>query len=218
MESSLRCWTAGRQLAEKECFCQRHQHDRLSCSCRCALIGVPCCLGMLSIFSTFDNILKLTISPQAKRAETDPRQGTPMRAHLQPPEFWSLLGKRPSKRDQAVDGRSGDAKHGKGQMGSARMGSLQMSCFVDRGICWVFLFTYFYLPKSARAYEYLFPQSVKIVTFAAAPLVLTPFVRNQETLNQTQGHAQKEAVLTDRKQLSSKQIPDARTCSKISHV
>ena len=31
---------------------------------------------MLCIFSTFDNMLKLTISPQAKRAETDPRQGT----------------------------------------------------------------------------------------------------------------------------------------------
>ena len=51
-------------------------------SCRCALIGVPCRHRMLSIFSTFD-MLKLTISPQAKRAETDPRQGTPTRAHLQ---------------------------------------------------------------------------------------------------------------------------------------
>ena len=41
----------------------------------------------------------------------------------------------------------------------------------------MFPFAYFYLPKSARAY--LFPQSVKLVTFAAAPLVLTPFVRNR---------------------------------------
>ena len=57
-------------------------------SWRCALIGVPCRLRMLSIFSTFDNMLKLTMSPQAKRAETDPRQGTPTRAHLQPPELW----------------------------------------------------------------------------------------------------------------------------------
>ena len=48
----------------------------LSGSCRCALIGVPCRLRTLSIFSTFDNMLKLTVSPQAKRAETDPRQGT----------------------------------------------------------------------------------------------------------------------------------------------
>ena len=41
----------------------------------------------------------------------------------------------------------------------------------DRGICLVLPLTYFYLPKSARAY--LFPQS-------AAPLVLTPFIRNQD--------------------------------------
>ena len=42
--------------------------------------------------------------------------------------------------------------------------------FFDRDL------TYFHLPKSARAY--LFPQSVKIVAFAAAPLVLTRFVPN----------------------------------------
>ena len=36
--------------------------------------------------------------------------------------------------------------------------------------------TYFYLPKSARAY--LFPNLSKLVAFAAAPLLLTPFVRN----------------------------------------
>ena len=49
--------------------------------------------------------------------------------------------------------------------------------FFDRGTFWVLPLTYSYLPKSARAY--LFPQSVKFITFAAAPLVLTPFVRNQ---------------------------------------
>ena len=48
---------------------------------------MPCCLRMPSIFSTFDNRLKLTISLQAKRAETEPRQGTPTRAHLQPPDY-----------------------------------------------------------------------------------------------------------------------------------
>ena len=69
------------------------------------------------------------------------------------------------------------AKFGKGQMGSALMGSLQISCFFDRGTFLVLSLTYFYLPESARAY--LFPQSVKIITFAAAPLVLTPFARNQ---------------------------------------
>ena len=48
--------------------------------------------------------------------------------------------------------------------------------FFDKGTCWV-LVTYFYIPKSARAY--LFPNLTKLITFAAAPLVLTPFVRNQ---------------------------------------
>ena len=38
-------------------------------------MGVPCRLRMLSIFGPSDNILKLTISPQAKRAETDPPPG-----------------------------------------------------------------------------------------------------------------------------------------------
>ena len=33
--------------------------------CRCALTGVPCRLRMLSIFGTFDNMLKLTTSPEA---------------------------------------------------------------------------------------------------------------------------------------------------------
>ena len=42
---------------------------------------------------------------------------------------------------------------------------------------WVLPLTYFDLPQSARAH--IFPQSVKRNYFAAAPLVLTPFVRNQ---------------------------------------
>ena len=60
-------------------------------SCWCALIGVPCRLRMLSTLSTFDNMLTPTISPHAKRAETDPRQGTPTRAHLQPLELLMTL-------------------------------------------------------------------------------------------------------------------------------
>ena len=53
----------------------------------CALIGVPCRIRMLSIFSTSDNMSKLAISPRAKRAEIDPCQGAPTRARLQPPDF-----------------------------------------------------------------------------------------------------------------------------------
>ena len=70
---------------------------------------------------------------------------------------------------------------GKGQMGSALMGSLK-NMFFDRGTSWVLPLTYFYLPKSARAY--LFPQSVEFSTFAVAPLVLSPFVRNQQQRRQ----------------------------------
>ena len=38
---------------------------------------MPCRLRVLGIFGTSDSVLKLTRSPQAKRAESDPRQGTP---------------------------------------------------------------------------------------------------------------------------------------------
>ena len=49
--------------------------------------------------------------------------------------------------------------------------------FFDGGTFWVLPLTFFYIPKSARAY--LFPKSVKSITCAAAPLVLTPFVRSR---------------------------------------
>ena len=49
--------------------------------------------------------------------------------------------------------------------------------FFDRGTFWVLPLTCFCLPKSARAY--IFPQSDKINYFCSAPLVVTPFVRNQ---------------------------------------
>ena len=50
--------------------------------------------------------------------------------------------------------------------------------FFDRGTFWVLPLSYFYTPRSARAR--LFPQpDNKNITFAAAPFVLTPFVRNQ---------------------------------------
>ena len=49
---------------------------------RCALIGVPCRLRRLSLFSTFTNMLLTNKCPQANHAETDPRHGTPTRAHF----------------------------------------------------------------------------------------------------------------------------------------
>ena len=48
----------------------------------------------------------------------------------------------------------------------------------DRGTFGVLPLTYFDLPKSARAY--FFPNMSKSITFAAAPSVLTPFVRDQQ--------------------------------------
>ena len=63
-------------------------------------------------------------------------------------------------------------------MGSALTGSLQIPCLLTEGPFGVFSLTYCCLPKSATAY--LFPQSVKVhYLFAAAPLALTPVVRNQ---------------------------------------
>ena len=49
------------------------------------------------------------------------------------------------------------------------------TCFLTEELFGVLPFTYVCLPKSVRVY--LFPQFDKNITFAAAPLVLTPFVR-----------------------------------------
>ena len=49
--------------------------------------------------------------------------------------------------------------------------------FFDRGTFWVLPLTYFYIPKvPGRTF---LPNLSKFITFAAAPLALTPFVRNQ---------------------------------------
>ena len=51
----------------------------------------------------------------------------------------------------------------------------------DRGTFWVLPLTYFYLPKKVPGRTF-FPNLSKYITFAAAPSVLTPFVRNQGPL------------------------------------
>ena len=56
---------------------------------------------------------------------------------------------------------------GKGQLGSALMGSLQIACLLTEGPFGYSRLTYFYLPRSARAY--LFPQSVKTHYFLQRP-------------------------------------------------
>ena len=60
----------------------------------------------------------------------------------------------------------------------------------DRGTFSVFLLTYFYISKSARAY--FFPNLSQFITFAAAPLVLTPFVRNQDATQQLPSRGSKK--------------------------
>ena len=57
----------------------------LVCHRRCAMVSQKA-----QHFQHFDDMLKLTISPQAKRAETDPRHGTPMMAHFRLPEKEAL--------------------------------------------------------------------------------------------------------------------------------
>ena len=75
-------------------------------------------------------------------------------------------------------------------MGSALMGSLQISMWFDRGTFWVLPLTYFCLPKGARTYLF-FHNLSKLMTFAAAPLVLTPFVRNRRPIDDLIGRARR---------------------------
>ena len=49
--------------------------------------------------------------------------------------------------------------------------------FFDRGAFWAALFTYFCLPKVPRRTSFL--NLSTFITFAAAPVALSPFVRNQ---------------------------------------
>ena len=72
---------------------------------------------------------------------------------------------------------------GKGQMGSALMGSLQFFMFFDRGSFGYS--TYFYLPRSARAY--LFPHSVKIRYLCGGPISVDPIRPQPRTTSSRTG-------------------------------
>ena len=50
---------------------------------------------------------------------------------------------------------------------------------LTEGLLEVLPLTYYYLPESARAYLCYPIYQTSLIIFAAAPLVLTPFVRNQ---------------------------------------
>ena len=60
----------------------------------------------------------------------------------------------------------------KGTNGISTNGVTANFIFFERGTIWVLLLTYFYLPKSARAY--LFPHSVKIHYFCSGPISVDP--------------------------------------------
>ena len=75
----------------------------------------------------------------------------------------------------AIDARlssSSAARSRKGTNGVSTNGVTANFMFFDRGTFWVLPLTYFYLPKSARAY--LFPQSVKIHYFCSGPISVDP--------------------------------------------
>ena len=65
----------------------------------------------------------------------------------------------------------------KGTNGVSTHGVAADIMIFDRGTFWVLTLTYFYLPKVPGRTS--FPNLSKLITFAAAPLVLTPFVRDQ---------------------------------------
>ena len=67
---------------------------------------------------------------------------------------------------------------GEGQMGSALIWVTANFMLFDRGTFWVLPLTCFYLSTKVPGHTF-FPNRSKIITFAAAPLGLTPFVRNQ---------------------------------------
>ena len=70
-----------------------------------------------------------------------------------------------------------DHKHNS-EMGSALMGSLQMFMLSDSGTFWILPLTYFWLPKSARAY--LFPQPVNThMTLGSGPESVAPVCPQQ---------------------------------------
>ena len=70
-----------------------------------------------------------------------------------------------------------DAPVGKGQIGSALMGSLLIVCFLTDFLGTPVNLLVIFPKVPGRTF---FHNLTKLITFAAAPLVLTPFVRNQD--------------------------------------
>ena len=89
------------------------------------------------------------------------------------PSGWPVGAAATSALDETETEKRASA-FGKGRMGSALMASLQISCFLTDFLGTPGLpFTYFYLPKSARAYR---PQSVRIhyLRQCSGPIIVEP--------------------------------------------
>ena len=110
-------------------------------------------LLLLLLLCYYITILLLLLLYYNGFAPSGPRRGRPLRAR------GSIRGVRKGTNGVSTDGVTADFM------------------FFDRGAFWVLPLTCFYLPKSARAY--LFPNLSEFIPFAAAPLALIPFVRNQ---------------------------------------
>ena len=96
---------------------------------------------------------------------------------------------------------------GKGQNGVSANGVAANSMCFGRGTFWVLPFTYFIFPKvPGRTF---FPNPSKVITFAAAPLVSTPFVRNQGAAAAAEGRGR--AVQADRGAPGGPRAPAGRS-------
>ena len=88
-------------------------------------------------------------------------------------------------------GEDEEDKDRKGTNGVSTNGSLQILCFLTEELFGVLPLTYFYLPKSARAY--LFPQSVKTHCFCSGPISVDPICPQPKGVWPRLGHGRRAA-------------------------
>ena len=82
---------------------------------------------------------------------------------------------------RAAEGARGTGRKGANGVGTHGVAAKFMFFCWQRDLFGVLPFSYFYIPQSARVYVFP-PIRQNSLLFAAAPLVLTPFVRSQHTL------------------------------------
>ena len=118
--------------------------------------------------------------------------------------IYTYIGGR-ERREGPVQGggagggrRAHRAGHRKGTNGVSTNGVTANSVFLDRGTFWVLpLTTLVFAKVPGRTFS---PNLSKLITFAAAPLVLTPFVRNQKVANDEKYIKQVSDQLAEKKE------------------